>query len=132
MKRSFAIVPKRRSNHNEVRLPLLNERNAQRKNGTMSYSSIIFVLGLVALSTAPVHPALPRLLSKLTNSLHPYQNEIPIGAPRPTTFLLGIFTTAREKDAVQNGLIRQSYLSIGDARICSLEEFIRQAEETPD
>jgi len=90
------------------------------------------VLGLVALSTAPVHPALPRLLSKLTNSLHPYQNEIPIGAPRPTTFLLGIFTTAREKDAVQNGLIRQSYLSIGDARICSLEEFIRQAEETPD
>jgi len=73
-----------------------------------------------------------RFLSKLTDSLHAFQGEAPIGAPRPTTFLLGIFSMTGEKQAARRDVIRKTYLDIGDDRICKLEEFIRQAEETPN
>lgn len=73
-----------------------------------------------------------RFLSKLTDSLHAFQGEVPIGAPRPTTFLLGIFSMTGEKQAARRDVIRKTYLDIGDDRICKLEEFIRQAEEAPN
>jgi len=72
-----------------------------------------------------------RSLSKMTDHLHAYQNEAPIGAGRGTTMLLGIFSMKSDKAKRRRQLIRSSLLS-SDYRICSLGEFQRQASDTPN
>lgn len=72
-----------------------------------------------------------RTLSKMTDHLHAYQHEAPIGAGRGTSMLLGIFSMTGKKYARRRELIRKSYLS-GDDRICTLHEYKRQATETPN
>jgi len=107
-------------------LPLRQPRRAARR--VLPNLSLIAAALLVSSATLPTG----RFLSKLTDHLYAYKREPPIGAPRPTTFLLGIFSTSREKEFLRRELIRKTYLDIGDPRICKLEEFIRQFEETPN
>jgi len=130
MRRTATIVPKRTIGGDDT-LPSVERNTRQRiiNHGMMSHSSIAFVLAMVALSTTPIHPVIPRFLSRLTNPQphNPYNR--PIGAQ--TTFLLGIFSSVNPKDASRREVIRESYLDIGDPRICTLEEFMRQVEETP-
>ncbi len=98
--------------------------------GKAAVPNVLFLLCVVAFCSVTVPQS--RVLSRLQDSLHAFQGESPIGAPRPTTFLLGIFSMTGEKQAAQRDLIRKTYLDIGDHRICKLEEYIRQAEETPN
>ncbi len=72
-----------------------------------------------------------RSLSKMTDHLHPYQNEAPIGAGHGTSMLLGIFSMKSDKAKRRRQLIRSSLLS-SDNRICTLREFQRQAIDTPN
>lgn len=124
-----AVVPKR--THSEPRSRASTRTNPfpQNANGMMSYSSLAMVLGVVALTTAPMHPAIPRILSKLTNPVRHNDLTRPLGGEK--RFLLGIFSSVDPADTSRRESIRQQYLDIGDPRICSLQEFMRQTDENP-
>lgn len=70
-----------------------------------------------------------RALSKLDDHLWPYNGEEPIGAGHSSTMLLGIFSTTGDKYNGRREYIRETYLATGDDRICTLDEFKRQAKQ---
>lgn len=137
MRNKSLIIPKSYTTTAPRKRNILPERGnvySTKNIGGKNVPNILIMYCAVALSLVSL-AALPqqgRILSKLADSLHAFQGESPIGAPRPTTFLLGIFSMSGEGKAAQRDAIRKTYLDIGDERICKLEEFIRQAEETPN
>lgn len=104
----------------------------------VSIVAILWLIQLLPISTDDVHQkhsshrslAL-RTLSKMTDNLHAYQREAPIGAGMGTSMLLGIFSMRGPKSKRRRELIRRSYLDI-DERVCTLDEYKRQAKETPN
>ena len=54
---------------------------------------------------------------------------LPSSRQQPISLLLGIFFETGIDHAAQREFIRKTYLDIGDDRICTLSEFMRQTEE---
>lgn len=49
-----------------------------------------------------------------------------------STMLLGIFSTSGPKYATRRSVIRDTYLSVDDPRLCNLGEYKRQVQENPN
>jgi len=71
-----------------------------------------------------------RSLSNMSDHLHAYKNEAPLGPGHGTSMLLGIFSMKSDKAKRRRQLLRSSILS-SDDRICTLDEFQRQAIGNP-
>lgn len=86
---------------------------------------IVMVASFLAiLYLQPMRPG-PRLL---TESDLPFEE--PIGQPRPSRMILGIFTAENDEEKMRRQKIRETYLGTDDKRFCKLSEYIRQFEES--
>lgn len=105
----------------------------QQRNAVFALIVVAVLLQLVPLGWGQDHHRSLeiRSLSKMSDHLHAYQNEAPIGAGHGTSMLLGIFSMKSDKAKRRREVIRSSLLS-SDNRICSLDEFKRQALDTPN
>lgn len=54
------------------------------------------------------------------------------GGGHKSTMLLGIFSTLSEKCTQRRSLIRETYLSTNDPRVCTLNEYKRQVHDDPN
>lgn len=93
----------------------------------------LLILGFVAMSSLGLLQQthmLRSLSSSWKSSLVENSINAGIRRSRPTTLILGIFSETGKTHAARRDFIRNTFLNIGDTRICKLEEFIRQADES--
>ena len=80
------------------------------------------------------HP-ITRFLTWNDDPKETFQNEEDIGGWRwseknSTTILHGIFSMSTEQEKERRKLIRDTYLSLQDERICSLNDYMKKVDET--
>jgi len=122
------IAPKRRQTPNAARRGYV----ARLFFSMPSYANMVVVLGFIAIATAPMPKAVPRFLRQVQIAMKADESIISFESPRPTTFLLGIFSESGEKGALRRKRIRRAFQMANDPRFCSLEEYMDQSEESPN
>uniref|UniRef100_A0A6S8XEK2 Hexosyltransferase n=2 Tax=Chaetoceros debilis TaxID=122233 RepID=A0A6S8XEK2_9STRA len=112
-----------------------SEKNIPRIKGTKSLIACCSLVILILIS-AEQSNKLRRKLSSWKEAVYsttglalPSSSSSSSSRQQPISLLLGIFSETGMDHEAQREFIRKTYLDIGDDRICTLSEFVRQTEE---